>query len=243
MNYFFLIFFSIPFVLFASNNDSGQFSDDCHNWKDVGSAEPARSGYIKNESETIYFDFSKNLWIQLGKDPFVFLERNKEVFILTSSSIQSHTLKIKRKDTLLKMMLILAEIAEKTASEHSWTLSMKNGAGELSAMLMGPKKCSVEPNALGIVCKKEKPCILGPAIENPEKNVQMCAKELGLLETSKLTGISRACEIILDEMTYRTIKQSYDNASTTCKVKAIAFPLLVDLRKTCADARAFINRF
>lgn len=239
--FLFLVLISIPHLLFASS--IGQFSMDCQSWKNAGSAESAQAGYLKNESGTIYFDFSKNLWIQLEAEPFIFLEKNKEVFILTGSTIESHTLKNKYKDTILKLALVLADIAKKTTSEPRWTLRMKNGEGELSAMLMGPKKCSVEPNALGLVCKKEKACILGPNVQNPEKNVQFCAKELGLLENDKLQAINRACEIILDETIYKSIQQSYDDVSSACKLKVSKFPSLLQLRKTCEDGSTLIRRF
>lgn len=239
----FLIVVSIHQVLFAASDVSGQISNDCQNWKAIGGTESASIGFLKHESEKLYFDATKKLWIKIGKDPFIFLERNNEVVVLSGTSIDSHILKIRHEDILIKLITTLAEIGKEIAFENRWTLRTKKGQGELVAMLMGPKKCSAESEARIIICKKEKPCFLGPKARNPEKNVQVCAKELGLLESAKLQGSSRACQIVTDEATYKALKKSYDDASSACKVKPAGLPSLLQLTKICEDARVLIGRF
>ena len=77
MNTFFLLL-----SLFMSNalvaDSNVKVSKDCRNWKIGENKDFEQPGYLQSEeSDIVYFDFSKNLWIQMGKkDTLAFFEHN-----------------------------------------------------------------------------------------------------------------------------------------------------------------------
>lgn len=107
-------------------------SKDCRNWKIGENKDFQQAGYLQSEeSDIVYFDFSKNLWIQMGKKyTLAFFEHNGNGLTIVdpyannadNASIDSFFLGGKHIDTLVDLIKTLANQATKMASENHWSL-------------------------------------------------------------------------------------------------------------------------
>lgn len=236
-----------PEMRAATETKPAQVSSDCKTWIPISEAENkntdlSKRGYLKHGDEIVRYDNSNHLWIQMGKIPLVFVQRDKEVLLLSDSFVEAHTLKAPSGDTLINLMLTIGEVAREMGQENRWSLRWKGQDAQLLAMLMGAKKCSTEPKVIAVVCDVAKGCAIGPKANDPKGGAKKCLQELGLLEPSALDGLRSACETVTDEARFKNIEQNYSEARMKCGNKGAAIPSLETMKKVCADAQKIMSQ-